>query len=190
MPKNKKQGAVFGGLMSIFMAFGMEIYNVPFSLGLQSQAGGLSNLSWQMIGIALSEAWYMAILVYIFSSLWGNRIGAAFANKHCDPEKDNPYFCRILRQAGTVAIMCPSMSLAASLLFSVLRAGMPLSQLPTIWIGTLIKNFPMAFFWNMFGAAPLTHLVFGWIYPNSGKKDEIIKNSPACRAMEREAQRT
>lgn len=82
------------------------------------------------------------------------------------------------------------MSLAASLLFSVLRAGMPLSQLPTIWIGTLIKNFPMAFFWNMFGAAPLTHLVFGWIYPNSGKKDEIIKNSPACRAMEREAQRT
>lgn len=73
--------------MSIFMAFGMEIYNVPFSLGVQSQAGGLSNLSWQMIGIALSEAWYMAILVYIFSSLWGNRIGAAFANKHCDPKR-------------------------------------------------------------------------------------------------------
>lgn len=35
-----------------------------------------------------------------------------------------------------------------------------LTRLPAIWVGTLIKNFPMAFFWNMFAAAPLVHLIF------------------------------
>ena len=28
-----------------------------------------------------------------------------------------------------------------------------------VWIGTVLKNFPMAFFWNMYAAAPFTHLV-------------------------------
>lgn len=74
--------------------------------------------------------------------------------------------CQLLRQAGTVAIMCPTMSLATSILFNVILAGAPLAQLPTIWIGTLLKNFPMAFFWNMFAAAPFTHWLFGKIYPD------------------------
>lgn len=62
--------------------------------------------------------------------------------------------------------MCPTMSLAASILFNVILAGAPLAQLPAIWIGTLLKNFPMAFFWNMFAAAPFTHWLFGKIYPD------------------------
>ena len=34
-------------------------------------------------------------------------------------------------------------------------------QLPAIWAGTLIKNFPMAFFWNMFAAAPFANWACG-----------------------------
>ena len=94
----------------------------------------------------------------------GNRIGAAFAARHSDPEKDNPYICQLLRQAGTVAIMCPTMSLVDSILFNVILAGDPVTQLPAIWVGTFLKNFPMAFFWNMFAAAPFTHWVFGKIF--------------------------
>jgi hypothetical protein len=30
--------------------------------------------------------------------------------------------------------------------------------------GHLLKNFPMAFFWNMYAAAPFTHLVFGALF--------------------------
>lgn len=65
-----------------------------------------------------------------------------------------------MRQAGTVQVMCPLMSLIASILFQIILGGMPLTRLPAIWAGTLIKNFPMAFFWNMFAAAPLVHLIF------------------------------
>jgi hypothetical protein len=107
---------------------------------------------------------YMGVLVFIFSNLWGNRIGAGFAERHTDITKDNPYFCLLMRQAGTVGIMCPTMSLAASILFNIIFAGNPLSQLPAIWVGTVIKNFPMAFFWNMFAAAPFTHWIFGVIF--------------------------
>ena len=109
----------------------------------------------------------MGLFVFIFSNLWGNRIGAAFAARHCDPSKDNPYICQLLRQAGTVAIMCPTMSLVASILFNIILAGAPIYQLPAIWVGTFFKNFPMAFFWNMFAAEPFTHWIFGKLFPNN-----------------------
>ena len=46
------------------------------------------------------------------------------------------------------------MSLIASILFRIILGGQPLFRLPAIWIGTAMKNFLMAFFWNMFVAAP------------------------------------
>lgn len=63
--------------------------------------------------------------------------------------------------------MCPTMSLAASILFNLILGDAPLTQLPALWIGTLLKNFPMAFFWNMFAAAPFTHWVMGKLFPAS-----------------------
>lgn len=141
MPKNKMQGFIFGVIMSYAMAYGMEVYN-----------------------IAIKEAAYMGLIVLLVSNLWGNRLGAAFAARHCDPKRDNPYICQLLRQAGTVAVMCPTMSLVASILFNVILGGESVWQLPAIWGGTFMKNFPMAFFWNMFAAAPFTHWIFAKIF--------------------------
>lgn len=164
MPKNKIQGFIFGVIMSYAMAYGMEIYNVAIKLGVNLTAGGFSNMTNLIFWEALKEASYMGLLVLLFSNLWGNRIGASFASKHCDPSKDSPYICQLLRQAGTVAVMCPTMSLVASILFNIILGGTPLSQLPAIWVGTFFKNFPMAFFWNMFAAAPFTHWLFKKIF--------------------------
>ena len=167
MPKNKTQGIIFGIIMSYAMAYGMEVYNIAIKEGVNLAAGGFSNMTNLIFWEALKEAAYMGVIVFLFSNLWGNRLGAAFAARHCDPQKDNPYICRLLRQAGTVAVMCPTMSLAASILFNVILGGAPVWQLPAVWVGTLMKNFPMAFFWNMFAAAPFTH----WI---SGKMSSIV----------------
>lgn len=150
--------------MSYAMAYGMEIYNVAIKLGVNLTAGGFSNMTNLIFWEALKEASYMGLFVLLFSNLWGNRIGASFASKHCDPSKDSPYICQLLRQAGTVAVMCPTMSLVASILFNIILGGTPLSQLPAIWVGTFFKNFPMAFFWNMFAAAPFTHWLFKKIF--------------------------
>ena len=164
MPKNKLQGTIFGLIMSYAMAIGMEVYNIAYKMGFHLADGGFSSMTNAVFPAALKEAAYMGIFVFIFSNLWGNRLGAAFSARHCDPGKDNPYFCQLMRQAGTVAIMCPTMSLVAAILFNVILAGMPVTQLPAIWVGTVLKNFPMAFFWNMFAAAPFSHWLFQRIF--------------------------
>ena len=122
----KSKGIVFGVIMSYSMAIGMEIYNVAIKMGYNLNSGGFSSMTYEVIKAAIVEALYMGILVFIFSNLWGNRIGAAFAAERSNPEKDNPYFCMIMRQAGTVAIMCPTMSLVASVLFNIILANQPL----------------------------------------------------------------
>lgn len=160
MPKNKVQGIVFGILMSYAMAYGMEVYNVAIKQGFNLNPGGFSTMGNRVFLDALIEASYMGIFVFITSSLWGNRFGAAFAARHTDPSKDNPYFCRIMRQAGTVAVMCPTMSFVATVLFNIILAHQSPVNFPAIWAGTVLKNFPMAFFWNMFAAAPFCHWVF------------------------------
>lgn len=75
MPKNKFQAAVFGVIMSYAMAIGMEVYNVALREGVQLTPGGLSNMTNSVFLGALEEAWYMGLLVVLFSSLWGNRLG-------------------------------------------------------------------------------------------------------------------
>lgn len=165
MIKTKKQGIIFGIIMSYAMAYGMEVYNVAIKMGFDLQAGGFSNMTNIVFWEALKEALYMGLFVFLFSNLWGNRIGASFAAHHCNPEQDNPYICQLLRQGGTVAIMCPTMSMVASILFNILLGGAPWLDLPAIWVGTVLKNFPMAFFWNFFAAAPFSHWVFRKIFP-------------------------
>ena len=164
MPKNKLQGVVFGLIMSYAMAIGMEVYNIAVKMGFPLRPGGFSSMTNAVFPAALIEASYMGLFVFLFSSLYGNRFGAAFAASVCDPARDNPYFCQLMRQAGTIAVMCPTMSLVASVLFNVILAKQPVTQLPAIWVGTVLKNFPMAFFWNLFAAAPFTRWAFRAIF--------------------------
>lgn len=169
MPATKKQGIIFGLIMSYAMAYGMEVYNVAVKEGFNLNIGGFSTMTNQVFLDALIEASYMGIFVFIFSNLIGNRAGRSFAAAHIDPSKDNPYFCQLMRQAGTIAVMCPTMSLVAAILFNVILAHASIVNLPAVWVGTFIKNFPMAFFWNMFAAAPFTRWSFGKLFPQQSK---------------------
>lgn len=63
-----------------------------------------------------------------------------------------------------VLVRCPTMSMVAAILFNVILAGNPVNQLPAIWVGTLIKNFPMALLWNLFAAGPFSRLVYRKIF--------------------------
>ena len=171
MPKTTVQQIIFGLLMSYFMAIGMEIYNTGINSGVTQLAGGFSALSYEVILDALKEASYMGIIVFIISELFGNKIGAGFMVRHT-AQDDPPYFRQLMRQAGTVAFMCPAMSLTASILFNVILAQRSFIDLPVIWIGTVLKNFPMAFFWNMFAAAPLARAVYDALFQRRSRKVE------------------
>lgn len=89
--------------MSYAMAYGMEVCNIAFKMGFHLQSGGLSNVTNLVFWEALKEAAYMGLFVLLFSNLWGNRLGAAIGARRCDPARDNPYFCRLVKRAGFFA---------------------------------------------------------------------------------------
>lgn len=157
MLKTKFQGIMFGLIMSITMAYGMEVYNVAL------KEGGLSQMTNGVFWDALMEAAYMWIFVFLFSNLWGNRIGHWLAARICRAE-DSPFLHTLFISGCTVLIMCPSMSAVAAVLFSVILGGGSWTQLPAYWVGTVLKNFPMALLWNLFAAGPITRLVFRRIF--------------------------
>lgn len=73
----------------------------------------------------------------------------------------------------TVLIMCPTMSLVASIIFNIVLAENSFYLLPAIWVGTVIKNFPMALLWNLFAAGPITRLIYKKLFNNK----KVIKNA-------------
>lgn len=83
MPKNKAQGVIFGILMSITMAYGMEVYNVAWKMGVPTMPGGFSNMTNDVFPSALVEASYMWLFVFLFSNLWGTP--AARRWRHASP---------------------------------------------------------------------------------------------------------
>ena len=74
MPKTKGQGLVFGILMSVTMAYGMEVYNVALKSGVLQHVGGFSDMRNTVFLGALKEASFMWLFVFLFSNLWGNRL--------------------------------------------------------------------------------------------------------------------
>ena len=45
MPKTKKQGIIFGLIMSYAMAYGMEVYNTAIKDGFSLRLGGFSTMT-------------------------------------------------------------------------------------------------------------------------------------------------
>ena len=155
MPKTKGQGLVFGILMSVTMAYGMEVYNVALKSGVLLGAGGLSDMQNTVFLGALKEAAYMWLFVFLFSNLWGNRLGAKLAARLVG-EGDSPFLQMLARSGCTVLVMCPTMSLVATVLYQIILGHQPVVQLPAMWVGTVLKNFPMALLWNLFAAGPVS----------------------------------
>lgn len=163
MPKTKGQGLVFGILMSVTMAYGMEVYNVALKSGVLQHVGGFSDMRNTVFLGALKEASFMWLFVFLFSNLWGNRLGAKLADKLVS-EQDSPFLQMLARSCCTVLVMCPTMSLVAAVLFQVILGHQPVLQLPAMWVGTVLKNFPMALLWNLFAAGPVSRALLRLIF--------------------------
>ena len=116
MPQTKTQGAVFGLLMSYFMALGMEVANVAHKLGAMSNAVFLP---------ALKETAFMGAIVFVVSMLYGSRAGQHIAHRFVQPGRDNPLLVTLAVSGCTVMVMCPSMSLIATALFTGIFLALP-----------------------------------------------------------------
>lgn len=94
MPKTKGQGVVFGIFMSIFMAYGMEVYNVAIKMGYTLMPGGLSNMKNEVFLEALKEAAYMWVFFLYFLICLEINWDIRFHQKSFNPKRTIPFLSR------------------------------------------------------------------------------------------------
>ena len=150
MPKTKFQEVVFTIMMVFVMVYAMICYNIALNIG------GMSN---HVFLDAFHELVIMGPIAFILDFFLYGSLSKKMAFRIVNPAEDKPIMIILAISSITVCLMCPSMSLAATLLFK--NAG---TEFIAVWLQTTALNFPMAFCWQIFFAGPLVRKIFGAIF--------------------------
>ncbi len=150
MPKTKFQKVIFTILMVFVMVYAMICYNISLNIG------GMAN---HVFLDAFHELVIMGPVAFILDFFLYGSLSKKLAFRIVNPAEDKPIMIILAISSITVCLMCPSMSLVATLLFKN-----PGKEVIAIWLQTTALNFPMAFFWQIFFAGPLVRKIFGAIF--------------------------
>lgn len=152
MPKNKFQDVVFTIIMATIMVYGMVVYNVALNTGAMTGKTFL---------MALHELPIMVPIAFVLEFFVVGKIARQLAFLVMRPD-DRPQFITYAISICICCIMCPIMSLAATILFKETKSF-------GTWVQTWAMNFPMAICYQMFYCGPLVRLIFRSIFKE--KKD-------------------
>lgn len=150
MPKTKFQEVIFTILMVFVMVYAMICYNISLNID------GMAN---HVFLDAFHELVIMGPVAFILDFFLYGSLSKKLAFRIVNPAEDKPIMIILAISSITVCLMCPSMSLVATLLFK--NAG---TEFIAVWLQTTALNFPMAFFWQIFFAGPLVRKIFGAIF--------------------------
>lgn len=147
MPKNKFEDVIFTIIMATIMVYGMVVYNVALNTGSASGATFLA---------ALHELPIMVPVAFILEFFIVGKVAGMLAFTVMKPT-DRPQFITYAISICICCIMCPIMSLVATILFK---------ENPSFgtWVQTFGMNFPMAICYQMFYCGPFVRLIFRTIF--------------------------
>ena len=137
-------------MMVFVMVYAMICYNISLNIG------GMAN---HVFLDAFHELVIMGPVAFILDFFLYGSLSKKLAFRIVNPAEDKPIMIILAISSITVCLMCPSMSLVATLLFKN-----PGKEVIAIWLQTTALNFPMAFFWQIFFAGPLVRKIFGGIF--------------------------
>ena len=157
MPKNKLEEVIFTFIMATCMVYGMIVYNIALNTGV---VRGIT------FAAATHELIIMMPIAFVLELFVVGKIAAKLTFSVMRPT-DRPQFITYMMSVCICGIMCPIMSLVATLLFKEPSFG--------TWAHTFGCNLPMAFFWQMFYCGPLSRLIFRALF----KKQLAAQNTPA-----------
>lgn len=155
MPKTKFQDIIFTLIMVVVMVYALVVYNIALD------RGGLTN---EVFVMAFGELVVMGIAAFLLEMFIAGPLAKKLAFRIVTPGEDRMTAVILVISAMTVCIMCPLMSLIATLLFKGVD-----SQVIAKWIQTTVMNFPMAFCWQIFFAGPFVRWIFGHLFPEKKK---------------------
>ena len=146
MPQTKFQDAVFTAIMATLMVYGMIVYNISLDLG---------SVSAQSFRLALHELPLMAAIAFVLEFFIVGKLAGKLAFTVVRPT-DRPQIITYAISLMILCIMCPTMSLLATLFF----------QQPSFfaWVKTFALNMPMALIWQMLYCGPFVRLVFRLLF--------------------------
>lgn len=136
MEKSKLHQFIFTVSMALVMVYAMICYNIALN------NGGMSN---QVFVLALHELMIMWPIAIVLELFFVEKLAVSLAMKKVDLTRDSEQHVKLTICTMIVCIMCPIMSLVATLLFK--NAGM---EVVAVWIETTVLNFPMALGWQIF----------------------------------------
>ena len=142
MPQTTLQRVVFTVLMAVIMVYGMIVYNVALN------TGGVTNATFLM---ALHEMPIMVPIAVVLEFFVVEKLATRLAFTVVRPT-DRPQVITYAISTMIVCLMCPTMSLIATLLFKEPSFG--------TWVQTWGCNMPMALIWQLLFCGPLTRLIF------------------------------
>ncbi len=146
MPKTIIGRIIFGIAMAFVMVYFMIVYNISLELG---------GLTYDIFGYAFHELLIMWPVAVILELSFVGLLAKILAFKIVKPT-DRPIVITLAISISIVCIMCPLMSLTATLLFSDMASGF----IPAYLTKTVL-NFPMALALQLFIAGPIVRSIFG-----------------------------
>lgn len=151
MPKTKFQDFIFTIIMVVVMVYAMVCYNIAFDNGA---------MSGEVFLLALHELPIMGVIGFLLEFLFVGKLAQKITFKLFDPQSTRPFVITVMISSVTVAIMCPLMSLIASLLFNFTGV----SDIVPKFLQICVRNFPMALCWQLFYAGPFVRAVFRLLF--------------------------
>lgn len=159
MPKTLFQNIFFTLMMSFLMVYVMVCYNIALNMG------GMSNEIFLMAFVEMKIMWPVAFLLEFFVV---DKMAHALAFRIVTP-KDRQIVIVLAISAMIVCIMCPVMSLIATVLFK--NAG---ANVLATWFKTTFFNFPVALFWQIFYCGPCIRFIFGKLFPEKENASDAV----------------
>ena len=154
MPKNKFQDVVFTAIMATVMVYGMIVYNVALNMG---------GVSGETFLAAFHEMPIMVPIAFVLEFFVVGKIARGLAFQVMIPQ-DRPQVITYAISICICCIMCPIMSLIATLLFKETKTF-------GTFIQTWAMNFPMALLYQLFYCGPLVRLIFRTIFREKKKEN-------------------
>ena len=113
--------------------------------------------------------WPVAFILEFFIV---DKLSHLLAMRIVKPGVDRPVFIILAISSMIVCLMCPIMSLVATILFKDTAE----SGFVGVWFQTIAMNFPMAFFSQIFYVGPFVRLLYRLVFERKSQKvAEIAK---------------
>ena len=163
MPKTRFQNVVFTAVMAFVMVYAMICYNIALNIG------GMTN---QVFAMAFGELKIMWPVAFILEFFIVDKLSHLLAMRIVKPGVDRPVFIILAISSMIVCLMCPIVSLVATILFKDTAE----SGFVGVWFQTIAMNFPMAFFSQIFYVGPFVRLLYRLVFERKSQKvAEIAK---------------